>query len=269
MTNDSNRLATGSAQKARYDDVSATSQRTDIGGVPMDHASLDSACGALLGMATKSVAVAVRLVNAYSVSLSSQDENYGRVLRSPGINFADGAPVVAAMKVKNRTDRSIGRVRGPSLFAMVLDRGREFDVEHYFVGTTDATLRALEEVCTRRYPGIHIAGRYAPPFAPIDDAYVDDVVAKVGTGRNRIVWLALGTPKQDILSESIYAACKCPCVAVGAAFDFEAGTVREAPQIFQRVGMEWLFRLVSEPRRLWRRYLFGNVAFLRTLIRNW
>ena len=119
-----------------------------------------------------------------------------------------------------------------------------------------------------RFPGITIVGTHAPPFGPFDDGVIEALAARITSVAPQIVWVGLGTPKQDFVAARLVAATNVTCVAVGAAFDFLAGTKREAPGWVQWCGLEWLFRLMTEPRRLWRRYLLGNARFLRIAARD-
>ncbi|GAA5193163.1 hypothetical protein GCM10023346_17170 [Arthrobacter gyeryongensis] len=149
-----------------------------------------------------------------------------------------------------------------------MDIGRNSNVKHFLLGSTNDTLRKLNEELTSRYPGIEIVGQLSPPFrdqSPSELAAQDKFISD---SEAQIVWVGLGTPKQDF--EVLRLANRLPvvAVAVGAAFDFVAGTKKEAPVWIRKIGFEWLFRLLSEPRRLWRRYLFGNFEFLRATLRN-
>nr|WP_072680942.1 WecB/TagA/CpsF family glycosyltransferase [Rhodococcus corynebacterioides] len=222
---------------------------------------LASAVGEVLTLARERTPKAVRLSNAYCVALAQQRTEYRDVLNGPGLTLPDGSPVVWFMNAgTGRRDSS--RVRGPSLFTHSLDRGRQFGVSHFFVGTTDGTLNRLVAESRARFPGIRIAGTFSPPFGAVDDKVVEETAARVKASNADIVWVALGTPKQDFFTAALVDAVGRPAVGVGAAFDFLAGTAREAPTWMQNWHLEWFFRFVSEPRRLWRRYLIGNVHFL-------
>lgn len=207
----------------------------------------------------------VRLANAYNVALAQTDAEYGSLLIDEGLNFPDGAPVAWFMNRHREVGRA-GRVRGPSLFPLTLEKSVARGTRHFLLGGTPETLARLEENINADYPGIVIAGSYSPPFASIDAAYISDCAERVQASGADIVWLGLGTPKQDQLGSALAREISTVTVNVGAAFDFLAGTVDEAPVWVQRSGFEWLFRLASEPRRLWRRYLIGNIQFLSAAI---
>ncbi|QIK65366.1 WecB/TagA/CpsF family glycosyltransferase [Nocardioides sp. HDW12B] len=206
----------------------------------------------------------VRLANAWSAVLAAREPPYLAVLNGEGVTFPDGASVTGTMRVLRRGGyRHGGRVRGPSLFVDSLDAGRERGLRHFLLGTTDPTLAALSAELDARFPGVQISGTYSPAFGPLDEAFVEDCRRRVAASESDIVWVALGVPKQDLLAHELSRRLNVTCVGVGAAFDMLAGRVREAPTWMQRLGLEWVFRLAVEPRRLWRRYLLGNVAFLR------
>jgi N-acetylglucosaminyldiphosphoundecaprenol N-acetyl-beta-D-mannosaminyltransferase len=206
-------------------------------------------------------------VNAYTVALAHEDANYARILDDGAINLVDGSPLAWVAK---RHDPAVaeGPVRGPSLFRTVLDEGRETGLQHYFLGGSEETLDALKRSCTELYPGVQIAGCYSPPFRDLTAAEKAHMVRDVAASGADVVWIGLGTPKQDYVAAELAAALPVVTVAVGAAFDFTAGTKAEAPAWLRGSGMEWVFRLATEPRRLWRRYLFGNLRFTGLALRH-
>ncbi|MHD0300477.1 WecB/TagA/CpsF family glycosyltransferase [Rhodococcus qingshengii] len=237
--------------------------RIRVGKVHFDVITLPDAVDRVIRAATESEALPIRLSNAYCVALASQDAEYQTLLASPGLNFPDGTPVVWFMK---KQAKAAGRVRGPSLFMETLDAGRKNDIGHFFLGTTPETLTKLEAAVSEKFPGVRISGRFAPPFGPINEDFYREGTARIAATDTQLIWVALGTPKQDFVAAELARRVGRPCAAVGAAFDFAAGSAREAPQWMQNSGTEWLYRLATEPRRLWRRYLFGNIQFLRSAL---
>lgn len=240
-----------------------------VGGVAFTVATLDSAVDQLLRDAvdeSRSRGWSVRLANAYSVVVADEDVQYAEVLNGVGATYADGAPIEWIMKRRRVT--GAGRVRGPSLFKECLRRGQTHGVRHFFLGTTEETLAALVAQVSHEFPAAKIAGQWAPPFGPVDDAFVAEAQERIGDTDPHIIWVALGTPKQDFAAVRLAEATGALCVGVGAAFDFLAQTKAEAPEWMQQAGVEWLFRLASEPRRLAHRYLVGNAQFLRIAARG-
>lgn len=243
-------------------------ERTSVGGVPFEVTTLENATQQVLRAAIERSPIPVRLSNAYCVALASKDQDYLQLLNADGLNYPDGTPIVWFMRRESQSLSKPGRVRGPSLFQSVLDLGRTPGVKHFFLGTTARTLDLLTDNMQRKYPGLLVAGSYAPEYGPLSDEFFDECCEKIAASNADLVWVALGTPKQDIAAARISARTGRVAVGIGAAFDFSAGTTKEAPLAFQKLGLEWLFRLASEPRRLWRRYLVGNVVFLRTATKS-
>lgn len=244
-----------------------------VGGVPFRASTLDTAVHWLLGRVREQQdGISIRLANSYCVALTSSRQDYRELLTQQGVNFADGAPVALVMRMDWRKrglpKDAVGRVRGPSFFELALDQGRSHNFSHFFLGTTPETLALLAESALAKYPGIRLAGSYSPPFEPVDQAFVSNCVSVVNASNADIIWVGLGTPKQDFLTTELARATGKHCVGVGAAFDFSAGTVREAPKWIQDGGIEWLYRLAREPKRLWKRYLVGNFVFVLLVLRK-
>jgi N-acetylglucosaminyldiphosphoundecaprenol N-acetyl-beta-D-mannosaminyltransferase len=185
------------------------------------------------------------------------------MLTAAELNFPDGKAVVWANQLTHRrADLPSERVYGPDLFLDVFRLGEEQALRHYLLGATPEVLVDLERELRRRHPRAQIVGTESPPFRPLTDAEAEAQIERLVATRAQVVWVGLGTPKQDW--EAARLARRVPAVfcAVGAAFDFVAGHKRQAPGWMQDRGLEWLFRLASEPGRLWRRYLFGNARFV-------
>lgn len=242
------------------------SRSIEIAKVPFQVTTLDGAADWMLTRAARPgpSGVAVRLANAFCVTLASRRPDYLHLLRTRGVNFPDGAPVAWTMRRAGAPHA--GRVRGPSFFAETLERSQGTGIRHYFFGTDEAVLDGLVERVRTLYPRAIVVGASAPDFAEDPRALAAQLPASVTRDSVDIVWVGLGTPKQDFVADVLATERGMVAAGVGAAFDFLAGSVREAPRFVQNSGLEWLFRLVSEPRRLWRRYLIGNVQFLRVVL---
>ena len=213
----------------------------------------------------------LRLTNAYTVALANERPEYFELCNGRGVNLADGSPVAVLIKLLSayrRTGGDPGRVRGPSLFNEVLSQGRSEGISHFFLGATESTLGKIVSRANEDLPGIRISGTFSPKFAPLDDHYLLECEAAVASTDADIIWVGLGTPKQDFVAAHLAQRTGKLCIGVGAAFDFFAVTDPEAHSVFQVLGIEWLFRLASEPRRLWKRYLIGNLKFLVAVARR-
>lgn len=211
----------------------------------------------------------VHLCNAYTLALADRDPELREILRSAALNLPDGQPVVWANRLLQRTTAlPKRRVYGPDLLLDVFALSQHTELSHFLFGSTPQVLDALHGELRRRYPGARIAGTCSPPFRPLTDRDLREQADEIGSAGADIVWVGLGTPKQDRWASELCRMLPVAAVAVGAAFDFIAGTKPQAPPWMQHSGMEWLFRLGCEPRRLWRRYLFGNTRFVRGVVRQ-
>jgi N-acetylglucosaminyldiphosphoundecaprenol N-acetyl-beta-D-mannosaminyltransferase len=239
-----------------------------IDGIPVLETNLDEAVGEFLSMAAGvGPGRAYRLVNSYSLALVDKDPSYHRLLADGGANLPDGMPVAWALRCLGNPGAA--QVRGPSFFTGCLDRGRAHGIRHYFLGGTPEVLSRLEAAVQCDFPGVSVVGADSPPFRALRATERAAQDERIRLAKPHVVWVGLGTPKQDFEAQRICDELGVCTAGVGAAFDFLAGTKREAPEVLSRFGLEWVFRLITEPRRLWRRYLFGNARFLAIVARDW
>jgi N-acetylglucosaminyldiphosphoundecaprenol N-acetyl-beta-D-mannosaminyltransferase len=218
----------------------------------------------LIDMARRRQSIHVHLLNAYSVVLAHEDARLMSLLNE-GLNYPDGTPLRWLSKLRGG---KLHLVRGPTLFEAVLDECRGTDIRHFLLGGSEETLSSLVEAIAVKFPGANVVGFDSPPFRKPGKQELlrrDEMVKASGAD---IVWVGLGTPKQDFEVQRLAEELGVVAVAIGAAFDFTAGTKRVAPNWMSTLGLEWLFRLVTEPRRLWRRYLLGNTRFIALAARE-
>lgn len=208
---------------------------------------------------------AIHLINAYTISLARKDKKYADVLHADDANLPDGRPLSWISRLKKTP---VSQVRGPSLFGSVMDMGRATNLRHFLLGATDETLQMLRNELLLRYPGVNIVGQFSPPFRDATSEEIAEQDRLIRELAPHIVWVGLGTPKQDFEVHRLSLEMPLTAIAVGAAFDFVAGSKKEAPGWMTKFGIEWLYRLLSEPRRLWRRYLFGNLEFIWAMLRT-
>lgn len=209
----------------------------------------------------------VHLANTYVVALASKDPRYATAF-SGGVCFPDGRPLTWMSK-SLRGQVNLTQVRGVDLFTGVMEAGIDTNLRHYLLGSTPETLLKLRTAIESRIPNASIVGAYSPPFRPLTAAEQQVQDNDILASGAQIVWVGLGTPKQDFEVRRISEEVGLVAIAVGAAFDFVAGTVPESPRFLRQIGMEWAYRLFKEPRRLWRRYLFGNTRFIKLWILAW
>lgn len=210
----------------------------------------------------------VHLANAYSIAVADEHRTIADVFTDEhGWLLPDGRPLVWLSALRGDALR-LHQVRGPQFMLDVADLGRTAGLRHYLLGGSPEVLRDLEASLVERFPGIEIVGTCSPPFRPATSAELrerDDAIHDSGA---QVVWVGLGTPKQDLEAARLAASLPVLAVAVGAAFDYAAGRMRPAPHWLSIVGLEWLWRFAAEPRRLWQRYTVGNARFLLAAFRS-
>ncbi len=204
--------------------------------------------------------VGAHLCNAWTLACARSDQAYAEVLGRGDLPFPDGTPLVWFARLAGAGSRR--RVYGPDLVLDVVDAGRSSAVRHYLVGGSPETLESFAAALEARGPDVRIVGTESPPFRPVDDDEVAAMAGRIVASGATIVWIGLGTPQQDVLVDRLRPLVPSVLVPVGAAFDFIAGVKPQAPAWVQRAGLEWAFRLATEPGRLWRRYVIGIPSYL-------
>ena len=207
-------------------------------------------------------------VSVHSLTSALNDPEMTEVFRGATLVLPDGMPVVwAANMLGAGLD---GRVYGPQLMLRFSERCAERGHRVWLYGGRDqGSLAQLALNLRRRLPGINIVGGYSPPFRQMTDEEEDALIDQINGARPDVLWVGIGAPKQEKWMARMRDRLEVPVMcAVGAAFDFHAGRRRRAPRWMQRTGTEWLYRLLSEPRRLLGRYTATNLAFVRLLLRS-
>ncbi|WP_411837403.1 WecB/TagA/CpsF family glycosyltransferase [Paracoccus sp. ME4] len=197
----------------------------------------------------------------HGVIESRADPQLGAIHNRATLTVADGMPLVWALQAAGFPWAE--RIYGPDLMLAVIEASQGTGIGHFLYGTTPEVLEALQARLRKRFPGARIVGSHAPPFRALTTAEEDRVARLIDASGAGIVWVGLGTPRQEQWMDRMRGRLQAPMlIGVGAAFDFHAGGKRQAPEAMQRAGLEWLFRLITEPRRLWRRYLRIVPAYL-------
>lgn len=222
-----------------------------------------------LSLEPKQVGVHVHLCNAYTLALADTDASLRAVLTDSGLNFPDGKSVVWANRL---THRGMGlpsdRVYGPDLMLDVIRDGQAVGLRHFLLGSTDDVLTDLEEALLARFPEAQVVGSWSPPFRKLTHWERREQAACLDDSGADVVWVGLGTPNQDIEVELLATEVPAVHIAIGAAFDFISGHKQQAPAWAGRAGLEWVYRWAREPRRLTRRYAWGNLAFVKAVWRT-
>jgi N-acetylglucosaminyldiphosphoundecaprenol N-acetyl-beta-D-mannosaminyltransferase len=243
-----------------------TPPKAPVVGTPVSLTSYDEVIAALAEPPGDRAAT-VAVCNVHSVMSARTDERLAKAIAGADIATPDGVPIVWALQwTTDRSDQE--RVYGPELMRRAL-LSSDGGLRHYLYGSTPETLDLLQRRIGELAPGADVVGADSPPFRPLTDDEEEAALERIRTSGANVVWIGLGMPKQELWMDSV--APRLPgvtLVGVGAAFDFIAGTKAQAPPWMQKAGLEWLFRLVHEPRRLWRRYIWNNPAYLVLLARQ-
>ena len=199
--------------------------------------------------------------NAYDVVVCRRDPRIKNAVNSSALTVSDGISLVLLARIKGFSVKK--RVYGPDLMLNFLKVAQEKGYSSFFYGTTEATLGLLLRHLKSEFPSLKISGCYAPPFGEMTKEEDEKVIALINGAKPDVIWVGLGCPKQQLWMYSHKDAFRVPVmVGVGAAFDFLAGVKPQAPLWIRDNGFEWLFRLVTEPKRLWRRYLIDYPLFV-------
>jgi N-acetylglucosaminyldiphosphoundecaprenol N-acetyl-beta-D-mannosaminyltransferase len=188
-------------------------------------------------------------------------EDLRQVVNAAGMRTPDGMPLVWLAHLRGH--REVTRVYGPDLMLAVMAESAVRGYRHYLYGGEPGVPERLARVMEGRYPGVDFVGLQSPPFASLEELCTPQAAASINERNPDIVWVGIGNPKQERWMARMRPLLTAPVlIGVGAAFDFHSGVKAQAPLWMQRSGLEWLFRLAHEPRRLWRRYLLDNPWFV-------
>lgn len=198
--------------------------------------------------------------NVHSVVTASTDAAFQEVINGADMATPDGMPVAWSLRRMGHGKQE--RINGPDLTWRLLARCADLRLPVYFYGSSDSTLTALRARIAAAFPSLQLAGMLSPPFRALSEAEDKTIVESVNASGAALVFVGLGCPKQELWMAQHRGRIQAVMLGVGAAFDYHAGTLRRAPVWMQHLGLEWAYRLIKEPRRLWRRYLSTNTAFL-------
>jgi len=203
----------------------------------------------------------VCVTSVHGVMESQRDEEFRRIYNGAGMVTPDGMPLVWLSRLMGF--HHVERVYGPDLMLAVCERSIARGYRHFLYGGGPGVVEMLADRLQCRFPGLQVVGIDSPPFHPLTVQEDQAVMERINEVRPDIIWVGISTPKQERWMATHREQLNAPViVGVGAAFDFHAGLKKQAPYWMQRSGLEWCFRLMTEPRRLWRRYLINNPWFL-------
>ena len=202
----------------------------------------------------------VCVANVHTTVMAFRDESYRKIQNESWMTLPDGKPLSIVSKRRGYIEAE--RVPGPDLMPKVFEMSKEKGYRHFFYGSTENTLGMLKKKIEEKYPYLEIAGMYSPPFRKLTEEEDRDVIQMINESKADFIWVALGAPKQEIWMAEHKGKINAIMLGVGAAFDFEAGTVKRAPKWMQELCLEWLYRIMQDPKRLIARYVDTNFAFL-------
>lgn len=233
---------------------------TPVLGVPIDVVGWDAALSRISTWAAARESRYVCICNSHSVVTAGQDAAFGRIIEAADMATPDGAPVARMLRILGFPAQQ--RINGPDLMWKYCEQAALRGESIYLYGGLPDTLALLQQRLKAAFPGLLIAGAYSPPFRLATAEEDEADVARINAAGAGTVWVSLGCPKQEQWMAAHRGRVNAVMIGVGAAFDYHAGTIKRAPKWMQNAGLEWLHRLCSEPRRLWRRYLVTNTLFI-------
>ena len=250
--------------------VSSTNwpHKYDLMGIQVSGTTYEEATDAIADAAKRGASAVVSLTAVHAIVTFSGDPELKEKVNRFELIGPDGQPVRWALNFLYRLGLK-DRVCGPEMTLRICERAAAEQLGIFLYGGTPEVIKLLETNLTKMFPGLIISGTYAPPFRPLTDEEDEDIVKQVNDSGAAIVFIGLGCPKQDHFAADHRDRFNAVQVCVGAAFDFHAGVKKMAPVWMQKRGLEWVYRLLQEPRRLWRRYLVTNTLFVMKFIKQW
>lgn len=206
----------------------------------------------------------INTINAHSYNVAQTDELFAAALKGGDALIPDGASIVKACRWIGATSQPAERIAGWDLFVMEMQRLNDRGGKCLFVGSSEKVLSLIRERAVADYPNIEVE-TYSPPYKPeFSEADNQRMIEVINAAKPDLLWIGMTAPKQEKWAFAHWSELSIDCHVgtIGAVFDFYAGTMKRAPLWWQRHGLEWLYRLLREPRRMWRRYVVGNVVFL-------
>ena len=249
---------------AKPPDAMINDGKRNVLGINVSVVDYEGAVGEIIQAARKRTSLKVSALAVHGIMTGALEREHRWRLNGFDLVTPDGQPVRWALNLLHKTGIK-DRVYGPDLTLKVCEQAAGQGLPVFLYGSRLEVLEKLQARLTEKYPDLIIAGARPSLFRPSTDAEKKAIVEEIHRSGARIVLVGLGCPRQEVWVHEYAALLRMPALAVGAAFDFHAGLLSHAPRFMQERGLEWLYRLVQEPKRLWRRYLLLNPAFLALL----
>lgn len=206
----------------------------------------------------------INTINAFSYDNARKDVLFSEALQKGDVLIPDGISIVKACRFLNAKSQPKERIAGWDLFVYEMEKLNRVGGKVMFLGSSDAVLNLIRQRVAEKYPKIEV-DTYSPPYKPVfSDEENEAMISAINHSNPDLLWIGMTAPKQEkwAYTHLDRLDVHCHIGTIGAVFDFFAGTIKRAPERWQRAGLEWLYRLLSEPRRMWRRYFIGNAKFI-------
>lgn len=212
----------------------------------------------------------INTINAFSYNSARKDVLFEEALTKGDVLIPDGISIVRTCHLLKAKSRPKERIAGWDLFTFEMHRLNKKGGKVMFLGSSEKVLGLIQKNAASRYPNLEVV-TYSPPYKPQFTVEDDlNMVKAINDADPDLLWIGMTAPKQEKWTYANWDRLNIHCHVgtVGAVFDFFAGTHKRAPEIWQKLGLEWLYRLLAEPRRMWRRYIIGNVEFISLIVRE-
>jgi N-acetylglucosaminyldiphosphoundecaprenol N-acetyl-beta-D-mannosaminyltransferase len=229
-------------------------------GAQVHRTSYTDACDRIQTWAIAQTSCYIIAANVHVVMTAHWNRAYRQVVNNAALVTPDGMPLVWVLRLLGQQHAT--RVYGPDLMLAWCQRASDVQLSIYLYGGTEAMLQKLQQKLRSQFPQLIIAGAHAPPFIELTPAEESQDIEHINASGAKVVFVALGCPKQELWMARQQGQLKAVMIGVGAAFAFHSGEVNQAPRWMMAAGLEWLYRFAVEPKRLWKRYLINNPAFI-------
>lgn len=241
-------------------------KRVNIIGIEISAVNMKSATQYLFENFEKGRGKYICAANVHTTVTAYENHEYKDIQNSSFLTLPDGKPL--SVVGKRRGEKNMGRVTGPDFLEEILKKSEGEKYNHYFYGTTQKNLDEFVSTIQLKYPRLNIVGVEPSIFRPLSMEEEEQLIDRIERSKADFVWVALGAPRQEIFCNKLSGRTRAVWVAVGGAFNVISGVIPRAPQWMQNCGLEWFYRFLKEPRRLFKRYFFTNTKFIFYLIKN-
>ncbi len=239
-------------------------KRKKLFGIDIVVADPEEAVKTVLGERKELKGQYISFANAHTTVTANRDREFHRVQQEAVYVMPDGRPLSKLLRFRGY--RQARQIAGPDFLQKMIEATADGKASHYFYGGSEKTIQALKKKFSKKYPDLRIAGMESPPYRHLSVPEEQAMIERINRSGADFIWVGLGAPKQEYFMWEHKDLFDGVMLGVGAGFDFQAGTVKRAPEWMQRYYLEWLYRLLQEPGRLWKRYVVTNLKFIGMVI---